>query len=47
MFLATMAPDQPYLVILILFIFFVVMNIILFRNFIFRKKARKADNQTN
>ena len=43
MFLATMAPEQPYLVLLILFLFFVVMNLILFRSFIFKRKRNAAD----
>jgi ESS family glutamate:Na+ symporter len=43
MFLATMAPEQPYLVLLILFLFFVVMNVILFRSFIFKRKKTKSE----
>ena len=38
MLLATMAPVQPGLTLAILFGFFLVMNLILFRSFIFRKK---------
>ena len=38
MLLATMAPVKPVLTTVILFAFFVVMNIILFRSFIFKKK---------
>ena len=39
MLLATLAPRKPVLTLIILFAFFVVMNVILFRSFIFRKKA--------
>ena len=38
MFLATLAPVKPVLTLIILFLFFVVMNIILFRSFIFKRK---------
>ena len=38
MLLATLAPQKPYLTLILLFAFFVVMNIILFRNKIFKKK---------
>lgn len=38
MLLATLAPQKPYLTLIILFAFFLVMNIILFRNQIFKKK---------
>ena len=38
MLLATLAPRKPVLTLIILFAFFVVMNVILFRSFIFRKK---------
>ena len=38
MLLATMAPVQPILTLLILIGFFLVMNVILFRSFIFKKK---------
>ena len=38
MLLATMAPVKPMLTLLILLAFFLVMNVILFRSFIFRKK---------
>ena len=40
MLLATLAPQKPYLTLGILAAFFLVMNIILFRSFIFRKKSR-------
>ena len=36
--LATMAPTQPYLTLGIVAVFFVVINILLFRSFIFKKK---------
>lgn len=38
MLLATLAPVKPILTLIIVTIFFAVMNIILFRSFIFRKK---------
>ena len=38
MLLATMAPVKPVLTLIILFAFFLVMNVILFRSRIFRKK---------
>lgn len=38
MLLAAIAPDRPVLVMLLLLAFFVVMNVILFRNQIFKKK---------
>ncbi len=41
MILPTMAPTQPLLVIAIASGLFVLMNIILFRRFIFRKRAKK------
>ena len=45
MLLATLAPQKPYLTLIILVAFFAVMNIILFRSFIFKKKkkAEKAE----
>lgn len=41
MLLATLAPKQPYLTLIILVLFFAVMNIILFRSFIFKKRKSK------
>lgn len=38
MFLATLAPVKPYLTLGILFVFLIIMNIILFRSKIFKKK---------
>ena len=38
MLLATLAPQKPILTLIILAAFFLVMNVILFRSFIFRKK---------
>ena len=38
--LATMAPTQPYLTLAIVAVFLVVINILLFRSFIFKKKAK-------
>lgn len=40
MLLATLAPKKPYLTLLLLFLFFVVMNVILFRSFLFRRKKK-------
>ena len=40
MLLATLAPRKPCLTLILLAAFFVVMNIILFRSFIFQKKAK-------
>lgn len=40
MLLATLAPQKPELTLVILIGFFAVMNIILFRSFIFRKKKK-------
>ena len=40
--LATMAPDQPYLTLGIILVFFLVMNVVLFRSFIFKKKKAKV-----
>ena len=36
--LATMAPTQPYLTLAIVFVFMIVINLLLFRSFLFRKK---------
>ena len=41
MLLANLAPKKPELTLIILVAFFIVMNIILFRSFIFKKKAKK------
>ena len=40
MFLATLAPEKPILTLIIFVIFFTVMNIILFRSKIFKKKNK-------
>ena len=40
MLLATFAPKKPMLTLILLIIFFIVMNIILFRNKIFRKREK-------
>lgn len=42
MLLATLAPKQPVLTWMILLLFFLVMNIILFRQFIFKKRKVKV-----
>ena len=41
MFLATLAPTRPYLVLIIFVLFFAGMNVLLFRSKIFKKKAKK------
>ena len=38
--LATMAPTQPYLTLIIVFLFMIAINILLFRSLIFKKKAK-------
>ena len=43
MLLATLAPKEPVLTFLILICFFIVMNIILFRSKIFRRKNKLSD----
>jgi hypothetical protein len=40
MFLATLAPKAPMLTLLIFVVFFAVMNLILFRSKIFKKKQK-------
>ena len=40
--LATMGPDKPYMTLGIIVVFFIVMNIVLFRSFIFKKKKAKV-----
>ncbi|MBR2861557.1 MAG: hypothetical protein IKB86_06940 [Clostridia bacterium] len=47
MLLATLAPQKPILTLILLFVFFVVMNIILFRSFIFKKREKKTQNSDN
>ena len=42
MLLATLAPQKPVLTLVILFLFFVAMNIILFRSLIFKKLKKTA-----
>ena len=41
MLLATLAPKRPYLTFIILIAFFLFMNVILFRSFIFKRKNKK------
>lgn len=41
MLLATLAPKQPVLTLIILIAFFIVMNVILFRSKIFRRRRRR------
>lgn len=45
MLLATLAPKQPTLTLGILVAFFIVMNLILFRSLIFRRKRKKRTNK--
>ena len=45
MFIATMAPDKPWLAFALIFAMMIVMNIILFRRFIFKGKFGKAENE--
>ena len=40
MFLATMAPSKPVLTLIIFILFFLVMNVILFRSFLFKKRKK-------
>lgn len=40
MLLATLAPQKPYLTLILLAAFFVIMNLILFRSFIFKKNKK-------
>ena len=39
MLLATLAPVKPYLTMIILIVFFIGMNVLLFRSKIFKKRA--------
>ena len=45
MLLATLAPVKPYLTLALMVVFFVVMNIILFRSAIFRSKKKEKSKQ--
>ena len=40
MILATMAPDQPYITYAIFTTYFIVLNVVLFRSVIFKKKKK-------
>lgn len=44
MFLATLAPKKPLLTLGIFVLFFVIMNVILFRSYIFRRRRSKSEN---
>ncbi len=46
MFLALLAPEQPLLTLGILLAFFLVMNVILFRSFIFKKRKKVATSDS-
>lgn len=43
MFLATLAPTKPYLTLIIFVLFFAVLNVFLFRSFLFKKKKKKEE----
>ena len=45
MFLATLAPKKPVLTVIIFILFFAVMNVILFRSFIFKKRGKKKKDE--
>ena len=47
MLLATLAPKQPYLTFGLLVAFFIVMNLILFRQFIFKRKKKGGDAEAS
>ena len=40
MILATLAPKKPVLTLIILALFFIVLNILLFRSYIFKRKGK-------
>ena len=41
MLLATLAPKKPILTLIIFVLFFLVLNVILFRSFIFKRRNKK------
>ena len=41
MLLATLAPKKPVLTLIIFVLFFITLNIILFRSFIFKRRSKK------
>ena len=45
MIIADLAPAQPVMTLIILAVFFIVMNFILFRSFIFKRKSSKKDHK--
>ena len=45
LFLATFAPSNPGLTLIILAAFFLVLNVVLFRSFLFKKKSEKSKNK--
>ena len=45
--LATFAPKNPILTLVILFAFFLVLNVFLFRSYIFKKRGAKTDKKTH
>ncbi|MBE6563019.1 MAG: hypothetical protein E7660_04720 [Ruminococcaceae bacterium] len=47
MLIATLAPVKPFLTFVILVVFFAVMNVLLFRRQIFRKKAKAAKTDSS
>jgi len=45
MLLATLAPNHPYATLGILFAFFLVMNLLLFRSKIYKKRKRISNKK--
>lgn len=45
MILATLAPEKPWLTLAIFVVFFIVMNLILFRSLIFKRKKKNNDQE--
>ncbi len=47
MFLAKLAIDKPLLTLIIFIVFFLVLNVVLFRSFIFKKRAKGKEDSEN
>ena len=47
MFLATLAPKKPMLTLIIFILLFLVLNVILFRSFIFRRRKKTSSDEEN
>ena len=45
MFLATLAPQKPALTMIIFILFFIAMNLLLFRSKIFRRRKKKDNTE--